>query len=121
MIDQMYSELVAHGASGDLLPPLTRVRHAIDAAQASATRISRFNDGVMVFSMVIYAGDDQAAKQASAIVVGDSFGQEMLQENFLDVRKALNGVVDTVRCVLSRLQFYLIIDFASLCVVQRLH
>ncbi len=55
----------------------------MDAAQASAMRISHFNKGVFVFSMV---------------VVGDSFGRGILQENIIDVRKALNGMVDTVRC-----------------------
>lgn len=95
-MDEMYSELAAQGAT-ELLPPLTRMRNAVDTAQASATRISRFNDGVMVFSMVIYAGEDQAARQASAIVVGDSFGRDILQDHFVDVKQALNGVVDTVR------------------------
>jgi uncharacterized protein with von Willebrand factor type A (vWA) domain len=98
-MDEMYSELAANGATGDLLPPLTRMRNAVEAAQASATRISRFNDGVMVFSMVVYAGEDQAARQASAIIVGDSFGRDILQEHFVDVKQALNGVVDTVRYV----------------------
>jgi len=98
-MDQMYSDLTAHGANaGNLLSPLTRIRHAVDAAQASATRISHFNEGVFVFSMVVYAGDEQAARQASSIVVGDSFGRGILQENIIDVRKALNGMVDTVRC-----------------------
>jgi hypothetical protein len=99
-MDQMYEDLATHGASaGNLLAPLTRIRHAVDAAQASATRISRFNEGVFVFSMVVYAGEDQAARQASSIVVGDSFGWEIMQENIVDVRKALNGLVDTVRYV----------------------
>jgi hypothetical protein len=99
-MDTMYSELAMHGAaSRDLLPPLTRMRNAVDAAQASATRISRFNEGVLIFSMVVYAGEDQAARQASAIVVGDLFGREIMQEHFVDVKMALNGVGDTVRCV----------------------
>ena len=119
-MDKMYSDLAEHGASEELLPPLTRVKNAVDAAQASATRISRFNDGVMVFSMVVYAGDDQAARQASAIVVGDSFGREILQENFVDVKKALNGVVDTVRCVFFLFTMYLIIEFISSFIVQSL-
>jgi len=99
--DKMYSDLAAHAASEDLLPPLTRMKNAVDAEQTSTTRISRFNDGIMVLSMVIYTGDDQAAWQASAVVVGDSFGRDIMQEHIVDVKKALNGVVDIVQCVVE--------------------
>jgi hypothetical protein len=94
----MYTELAAHGeGAGNLLPALTRMRNAIDAAQASATRISRFNEGVVLFTMVVYAGEDQAARQASAIVVGDLLGRDLLQEHVVDVKLALSGVGDTIR------------------------
>ena len=98
-IDQMYSDLAAHGVGDELLPALTRMRNAIKDSRDSATRICQNNEGIMVFSMVIYAGDDQAARQASAVVVGDSFSREILQENVVNVKQALNGVVDTVRYV----------------------
>jgi len=74
VMDKMYLDLTAHAASENLLLPLTCIKNAIDAEQALATRITRFNDGIMVFSMVIYTGNNQAAWQASAIVVRDSFG-----------------------------------------------
>ena len=99
-MDKMYSDLAEHAASEDLLLPLTRMKNAINAEQASTTRISRFNEGVMVLSMVIYTGDDQAARQALAVVVGDSFGRDLMREHIVDVNKVLNGVVDIVRCAL---------------------
>jgi len=99
-MDKMYSDLTEHAASEDLLLPLTRMKNAINAEQASTTRISRFNEGVMVLSMVIYTGDDQAARQALAVVVGDSFGRDLMREHIVDVNKVLNGVVDIVRCAL---------------------
>lgn len=95
----MYKELAEHAAGDNLLPPLTRMQNAINAAQASATRLSRFNPGVNIFSMVVYTGEDQAARQASAVVVGNAFGREVLAENIVDITQALNGVADTLRYV----------------------
>jgi hypothetical protein len=111
-IDQMYSDLAAHGVGDELLPALTRMRNAIKDSRDSATRICRNNEGIMVFSMVIYAGNDQAARQASAVVVGDSFSREILQENVVNVKQALNGVVDTVRYVWFDLWFVLVLTFS---------
>jgi len=100
LLEEMYSDLMEHGADpANLLPALTRVRHAVDGSQAFATKLTRNNEGLFVFTIVVYAGDDQAARQASSIVIGESLGRELVQENFVDVQKALNGVVDTIRCV----------------------
>jgi hypothetical protein len=95
--DQMYADLVEHGQDpANLLPALTRMRNATDTLQASVTRISRWNEGVIVYGMVLYIGDDQAARQASSIVVGDLCGREVLQEHFVEVQTVVNGVADTV-------------------------
>lgn len=98
--DRMYSDLVEHGQDpANLLPALTRMRNATDTLQASVTRISRWNEGVIVYGLVLYVGDDQAARQASAIVVGDLCGREVLQEHGIEVQAVVNGVADTVRYV----------------------
>jgi hypothetical protein len=98
--DQMYADLVEHGQDpANLLPALTRMRNATDTLQASVTRISRWNEGVIVYGMVLYVGDDQAARQASSIVVGNLCGREVLQEHFVEVQTVVNGVADTVQYV----------------------
>lgn len=94
----MYSDLMEHGKDpANLLPALTRVRHTVDGAQAAATKLTRDNEGVFVFTIVVYAGDDQAARQASSIVIGESLGRELVQENYLDIQRTLNGVADAIR------------------------
>jgi len=100
-LEMMYSDLAALGEDPEkLVPPLTRVRNAVDATQASNTKNSRDNEGVHILSVVVYAGDNQAARQASCIIVGDSFTQDIVKENYVDVQKVLNGVADSIRCVL---------------------
>jgi hypothetical protein len=104
LLEEMYSDLMEHGKDpANLLPALTRVRHTVDGAQASATKLTRDNEGVFVFTIVVYAGDDQAARQASSIVIGESLGRELVQENYVDIRKTLNGVADTIRYVVFHL------------------
>lgn len=103
----MYSDLAALEEDPEkLVPALTRIRNAVDATQASNTKHSRGNEGIHILSVVVYAGDDQAARQASAIVVGDSFARDIVRENIVDVQKVLNGVADSVRCVSSYLSCF---------------
>ena len=100
----MYSDLMECGADpANLLPALTRVRHAIDAAQASTTKLMHDSEGLFVFMIIVYAGDNQAVRQASSIVIRESLGQELVQENFMEVQKTLNGVADTIRYVVFHL------------------
>jgi len=107
----MYSDLATLGEDPEkLVPALTRIRNAVDAIQASNTRHSRGNEGVHVLSVVVYAGDDQAARQASSIIVGDSFARDIIRENFVDVQKVLNGVADCIRCVLLLASTFILID-----------
>ena len=96
----------------NLISAFTCMQNTTDIIQASVTRVSHWNEGIIVFGLVIYAGIDQAAWQASAIIVGDLYDCKVLQKNFVDVQKILNGVADTVWCVLF---FYIyIIDYISL-------
>jgi len=55
------------------------------------------NEGVFVFTIIVYAGEDQAARQASSIVIGESLGREFVQENYLDIQKTLNGIADAIQ------------------------
>lgn len=104
LFEEMYSDLMKRGKDpANLLPALTHVRHTVDGAQASATKLTCDNEGVFVFTIVVYAGDDQAARQASSIIIGESLGRELVQENFLDIQKTLNGIADAIRYVV----FYL--------------
>ena len=107
----MYLDLATLGEDPDkLVPALTRIQNAVDTIQASNTRHSHGNEGVHILSVVIYAGDDQAARQVSSIIVGDSFARDILRENFVDVQKVLNGVADCIWCILLASSTFILID-----------
>ena len=110
----MYSDLaVLEEDLEKLVPALTHIWNAVDATQASNMKHSHGNEGIHILLVVIYASDDQAARQASAIIMGDSFAQDIVRENIVDVQKVLNGVVDSVWCVSSYLScFDSLISFA---------
>jgi len=98
LFEEMYSDLMEHGKDpANLLPALTRVRYTVDGAQASATKLTHDNEGVFMFTIIVYAGEDQAARQAPSIVIGESLGRELVQENYLDIQKTLNGIADAIQ------------------------
>ena len=96
----MYTDLAALGEDPQkIVPALTHIWRAVNGTQASNTRQNCNNEGILIFLFVVYAGEDQAARQASSMISRDSFAQDLMKENFVDIRKVLNGVADTIWCV----------------------
>lgn len=75
LLEEMYSDLMEHRKDpANLLPALTHVQHTVNGTQASTTKLTHDNEAVFVFTIIVYTGDDQAARQASSIVIGESLG-----------------------------------------------
>ena len=93
----MYSDLAALEEDLEkLVPALTCIQNAVDATQASNMKHSHGNERIHILSVVVYVSDDQAARQASAIIMGNSFACDIVRENIVDVQKILNDVADFV-------------------------
>ena len=64
-MEKMYSDLAALEEDPEkLVPALTHIWNAVNATQASNMKHSHGNKGIHILSVVIYAGDDQAARPA---------------------------------------------------------
>jgi len=86
---------------------ITHVWHIVDSAQALATKLIYDNEGVFMFIIIVYASNNQAARQAFFIVIRESFGWELVQENYMDIQKTLNNVADIIWYIVFHLWFIL--------------
>lgn len=66
------------------------------------------NPDIIVAGVVVYVGEDQAARQEASIVTGSMLAAKLIAAHQLLVQKFINGIVDKLRWV-----FFLIAQWFS--------